>query len=101
MERAKRGSDHSDRYLVVAGLTAIGGPGHPPTMSTVLELESAIRELPADEFWKLADWFDAAKDEAWSKQMQADAEAGRLDFLFAEAAATPAVGVGKEWPAQA
>lgn len=101
LERAKRGSSHSDRHRVVAGLTAIGGPGHPPTMSTVLELESAIRELPADEFWKLADWFDAARDEAWSKQMQADAEAGRLDFLFAEAAATQAVGVGKKWPVQA
>ena len=96
MERAKRGSSHPDRYLVVDGLTAIGGPGHPPTMSTVLELESAILELPADEFWKLADWFDAAKDEAWSKQMQADAEAGRLDFLFAEVAATQAVGGWQE-----
>lgn len=38
-------------------------------MSTVLEIESAIRELPVDDFWKLADWFNAAKDEV----VQADA----------------------------
>jgi hypothetical protein len=48
------------------------------TMSTVLEIESAIRELPQEEFWKLAEWFDEAKADAWDQQMEADARAGRL-----------------------
>jgi len=47
-------------------------------MSTVLEIESLISELPPEEFWKLADWFDEAKAEAWDKQIEADATAGRL-----------------------
>ena len=83
------------------GIAGKLGLGYLPAMSTVLEIESAIRELPVDDFWKLADWFNAAKDEAWSKQMQADAEAGRLDFLFDEAATTRAAGAIKNWPAQA
>lgn len=47
-------------------------------MSTVLEIESLISELPPEEFWKLADRFDEIKAEAWDKQIEADAQAGRL-----------------------
>lgn len=54
-------------------------------MSTVLEIESLISELPHEEFWKLAEWFDEAKSDAWDKQMEADAKAGRLDFLWEKA----------------
>jgi hypothetical protein len=48
------------------------------TMSTVLEIEAAIRELPEKEFWNLANWFDEAKADAWDAQIEADAKAGRL-----------------------
>lgn len=51
-------------------------------MSTVLEIESAIRELPKEEFWKLAEWFDEVKGIAWDEQIESDAKAGRLDFLW-------------------
>ena len=70
-------------------------------VSTVLEIESAIRELPEGDFWKLAHWFDDLKDTAWSEQMQSDSASGRLDFLFEEAAAARASGQTKPWPAQA
>ncbi len=74
------------------GIAGKLGLGYLVDMSTVSEIEAAICKLPVDDFWKLAEWFNAAKDEAWSKQMQSDAEAGRLDFLFNEAAITPAAG---------
>ncbi len=70
-------------------------------MSTVLEIESAIQELPKDDFWKLAHWFDDLKDDAWARQMQADSTGGRLDFLYEEAAAARDAGQTKPWPAQA
>lgn len=68
-------------------------------MSTVSEIESAIRGLPKEDFWKLAEWFDQVKADAWDKQMQADGAAGRLDFLFEEAEAARKAGTAKPWPA--
>lgn len=54
-------------------------------MSTVLEIEEAITTLPQQEFWKLAEWFDERKADAWDAQIEADAAAGKLDFLWEEA----------------
>ena len=68
-------------------------------MSTVIEIESAIRELPKEDFWKLAEWFDEVKADALGERMKADAAAGRLDFLFDEAAAARKAGTTKPWPA--
>ena len=67
-------------------------------MSSVTEIESAIRGLPEDEFWKLADWFDELRSEAWDRQMEADAAAGRLDFLFDEAAREQSEAMSIPWP---
>jgi len=68
-------------------------------MSTILEIETAICELPKEDFWKLAEWFDAVKADALGKRMQADAEAGRLDFLFEEADTARMAGTTRPWPA--
>jgi len=54
-------------------------------MSTVGEIESAIQRLPKEEFWKLAEWFDTLKAEAWDAQIEEDAVSGRLDALWANA----------------
>lgn len=43
-----------------------------------MEIESAIRELPQEEFWKLAEWFDEVKADAWDARIEADAKAGLL-----------------------
>ena len=66
-----------------------------------MEIESAINQLPKQDFWKLAEWFDEVKADAWYEQMEADAQAGRLDFLFDEAAAARQAGETKNWPARA
>ncbi len=67
-------------------------------MSSVTEIESAIRELPEGEFWKLATWFDELRADAWDRQIEADAGAGRLDFLFDEAARDLIEGNVRSWP---
>lgn len=64
-----------------------------------MEIESAIRELPRQEFWKLAEWFDEVKERTWDEQIEADAKAGKLDFLFEEAAAARQAGTTQPWPA--
>jgi hypothetical protein len=69
-------------------------------MSTVTEIESAIRELPKQEFWKLAEWFDEVKERTWDEQIEADAEAGKIDFLFEEAEAARQAGTTQPWPAK-
>ena len=61
-------------------------------------LLKAITNLPKKEFWELATWFDDVKNRAWDEQMEADAAAGRLDFLFEEAEAERSKGKLKDWP---
>jgi hypothetical protein len=54
-------------------------------MSTVTEIEAAIAHLPKDEFWKLTDRLIALREEAWDRQIEKDAESGKLDKLFDQA----------------
>lgn len=54
-------------------------------MSTVMEIEAAIAKLPKDEFWKLTDRLIALREEAWDRQIEKDAESGKLDKLFDQA----------------
>ncbi|MDH4453467.1 MAG: hypothetical protein QE570_09855 [Verrucomicrobiota bacterium] len=70
-------------------------------MSTVLEIESAISRLPKQEFWQLSEWFDRVKERTWDEQMEADALAGNLDFLFEEAENARLTGNNMPWPARA
>jgi hypothetical protein len=69
-------------------------------MSTVVEIENAIRQLPKTEFWKLAEWFDHEKTVSWEDQMDADAKAGKLDFLFEEGRASLADKTSVPWPVE-
>lgn len=67
-------------------------------MSTVEEIERAIEQLPARDVTRLAGWLLQRDNEEWDRQMNADAEAGRLDFLFKEAAVERAAGQLRDWP---
>ena len=70
-------------------------------MSTLAEIEEAIRGLPPADFLELAEWIEKEKSASWVARMQADAEAGKLDFLFEEAEAALAAGSCKPWPSGA
>jgi len=67
-------------------------------MSSVQEIEAAIERLSKDEFWRLSDWVLKRREGEWGRQVEADAAAGKLDFLFAEADAEKREGLLKPWP---
>lgn len=50
-------------------------------MSTVAELKEAIARLSPQEYCELMAELVPQTDDDWDKQMKADAEAGRLDFI--------------------
>jgi hypothetical protein len=54
-------------------------------MSTVAEIESAIKNLKPPEIYKVGDLVDELREELWDRQIDADAKAGRLDKLAEKA----------------
>jgi hypothetical protein len=53
-------------------------------MSSVQEITAAIRQLPEQEAWAVADWLDAHLEDAWDRQIAADAApGGRLERRLA------------------
>jgi hypothetical protein len=54
-------------------------------MSSLHEIEQAIRGLGPQELTALRDWFAALDAELWDRQLEQDVQAGRLDWLAEEA----------------
>ncbi|MBI5411461.1 MAG: hypothetical protein HZA21_05665 [Nitrospirae bacterium] len=54
-------------------------------MSKVDELKTEIERLPQEEFTELVRWLSEKDWERWDKEIEADSEAGKLDFLMREA----------------
>ena len=54
-------------------------------MTTRLEVESAIKQLPEGEVRNLAKWLQEYLDEMWDRQIEADLVSGKLDRLIAQA----------------
>jgi hypothetical protein len=54
-------------------------------MSTVAEIEEAIRQLPPNELQAFRAWFAEFDAAAWDRQLGQDVAAGRLDALAGEA----------------
>ena len=54
-------------------------------MSTRLEVQSAIKQLPKDEIRDLSKWLQEYLDEEWDLQIEADFRMGKLDRLIAKA----------------
>ena len=54
-------------------------------MSTVHEIEDAVRRLPTAELAAFRAWFAEFDAEVWDRQLEADVAAGRLDALAEEA----------------
>ncbi len=53
-------------------------------MSSVHEIEEAIRNLAPQDLAALRQWFAAFDAELWDRQMEQDVGAGRLDGLAEE-----------------
>lgn len=54
-------------------------------MSTVQDIEAAVRRLPEKELSSFRAWFAEFDAAAWDKQFEQDVAAGRLDKLADEA----------------
>jgi hypothetical protein len=49
------------------------------------EIQVAIESLPYQEYVRLRQWFSERDWEKWDRQIEADSESGKLDFLIEEA----------------
>ena len=54
-------------------------------MSKIDELKIEIERLPEEEFTELVRWLSEKDWERLDKEIEADSEAGKLDFLIREA----------------
>ncbi len=50
-------------------------------MSTIAEVEKALRQMSIKDALQVADWLQRYLDEQWNKQIDEDIAAGRLDKL--------------------
>ena len=65
-------------------------------MSQVDELKTEIERLPQEEFSELVRWLSEKDWERWDKEIDADSDAGKLDFLMREALEENAKGTLKD-----
>ena len=68
-------------------------------MSTVEEIEHAVERLDSSDFARLVSWIDKRRHNKWSRQLDEDANSGKLNFLFEEADAECQGGQLRDWPA--
>ena len=54
-------------------------------MLKVHEMKAAIESLPEKQFVELRHWFSEKDWQKWDRQIEADTESGKLDFLVREA----------------
>jgi len=54
-------------------------------MTRIEEIENAVASLPVEEYRQFRQWFLERDWAQWDKQIQADSESGKLDFLVKEA----------------
>ena len=65
-------------------------------MSSIRSIERAIEQLPAHELAEFRQWFVKFDESVWDTQIEADANAGKLDTLAAEALADYQNGKARE-----
>jgi hypothetical protein len=65
-------------------------------MSKIDELKADIKGLSTEEAAELFRWLSEREWESWEKEIEADSQAGRLDFLVREARHEKGEGTLKE-----
>jgi hypothetical protein len=65
-------------------------------MATIQELEKQVTQLSASELREFRQWFYEWDSDDWDRQIERDAQAGKLDALAAEALAEYHSGNAKE-----
>ena len=54
-------------------------------MTTLAEIEAAIKQLPEGDVRQLSGWLQEYLDERWDRQIETDLVSGKLDKLIAKA----------------
>jgi hypothetical protein len=54
-------------------------------MTRIEEIENSVASLPVEEYRQFREWFLERDWAQWDRQIQADSESGKLDFLVKEA----------------
>ena len=54
-------------------------------MGTLDEIKVRIEALPREDYAALREWLSEKDWDEWDAQLEADSEAGKLDFLIEEA----------------
>jgi hypothetical protein len=54
-------------------------------MSKIDELKAEIERLPSEDFTEIFRWLSEKDGEIWDREIEADFQGGRLDFLVREA----------------
>lgn len=54
-------------------------------MTKVEEIKQAIEALPEKDFIRLREWFSEKDWDKWDKELEADVNSGKLDFIVKEA----------------
>ena len=54
-------------------------------MSTIAEIENAVRQLPAGDLAAFRAWFAEFDAQHWDHQFESDVKSGKLDWLREEA----------------
>jgi len=65
-------------------------------IARVEEIQVAIESLPYQEYIRLRQWFSERDWEKWDRQLEADSESGKLDFLIEESLTEKAQGILRE-----
>jgi hypothetical protein len=61
-------------------------------MTKLEKLEDEISALPPEDVRALGEWLDELREQLWDRQIERDAQSGKLDKLIAEAKADIAAG---------
>ena len=65
---------------------------------TVQTLQAEILKLKPEERWSISSWLDELMADEWDRQIEADAQAGRLDHLVKETQADYEAGRCRPFP---
>jgi Fe-S cluster biosynthesis and repair protein YggX len=65
-------------------------------MSKIDDLKAEIESLPGEEFAEIFRWLSERGWEKWDKEIEADSQAGRLEFLVREGREQKAKGTLKD-----
>jgi len=62
----------------------------------ITQIETAIKQLPANEFAELSEWFEDYEAELWDARIAEDLKLGKLNSFIAEAESEFDNGIAKE-----